>query len=208
MTILLKAGELYSTVVENSPEIAQIAWKRKDANAQKIIALSLGKKLLMYVLSCNTAHSMWTKLCSIYERDSEQQKYGLMQEFFSCTIDKSLGVATYISKIENTVCKLKALDAKVTDSMLMSKIFVTLPDTYRSFVTAWESTPQAEQTIENLTVRLLSEEAKNTEKEKSDSAVVFKTLERKCYKCNETGHLSKSCKKLAGENNNDRRCFK
>lgn len=82
ITILLKADDWYNTVINDPPANADEAWKKKDANAQKVIVLSLTKKSLMHIINCNTAHDMWLKLCSIYERDSEYQKYALMQEFF------------------------------------------------------------------------------------------------------------------------------
>lgn len=74
VTILLKASDLYSVVINNRPASADEAWNKKDANAQKIIVLSLTKKPLMHVMNCKAAYDMWLKLCSIYERDSEHQK--------------------------------------------------------------------------------------------------------------------------------------
>lgn len=147
------------------------------------------------MLNCTTAHTMWSKLCSIYERDNEYQKYALMQEFFVYLMAKHCDIATHISKLENMICKLKTLGAEVTDSMLMSKILTCLPDTYKTFVIAWDSTPLKEQTVENLTARLLMEENRNTERKEKENAVAFKTAERRCFKCNAAGHIAKACKK-------------
>lgn len=72
ITIVLKANELYDVTKEPLAE-QDATWHKKDANAQKIIVLSLGKKPLTHILNCETAQSMWIKLCSIYERDSEQK---------------------------------------------------------------------------------------------------------------------------------------
>ncbi|EFN74617.1 Copia protein, partial [Camponotus floridanus] len=138
ITILLKANDLYEVATEVSA-VQDAAWLKKDANAQKVIVLSLGKKPMTHVLNCKTAQSMWAKLCAIYERDSEQRKCALMQEFFSYTMDKSCDVTTHISKLVNIASNLKALNADIADPMLISKILVTLPDSFKGFVTAWES---------------------------------------------------------------------
>lgn len=119
ITIVLKANELYDITTKTPLDEQDTTWNKKDANAQKVIVLSLGKKPLTHVLNCETAQSMWTKLCLIYERDSEQRKYTLMQEFFSYSMDKSCDVATHISKLVNIASSLKALNTEIVDSMLI-----------------------------------------------------------------------------------------
>lgn len=115
------------------------------------------------------------------------------------SMDKSCDVATHISKLVNIASSLKALNAEIADSMLISKILVTLPDSYKSFVTAWESTATRDQTLENLTARILSEEARNTEQDGKENAVAFKAnihnTKKRCFKCNSTGHLARACRK-------------
>lgn len=206
ITILLKANELYDVTTNVPPAERDTTWHKKDA--QKVIVLSLGKKSLTHILNCETAQSMWTKLCSIYERDSEQRKCTLMQEFFSYSMDKSCDVATHISKLVNIASNLKALNTEIADSMLISKILVTLPDSYKSFATAWESTATRDQTLENLTSRILSEEARNSEKEEKENAVAFKAnvnanIKKRCFKCNSTGHLVRACRKTTFQKQTD-----
>lgn len=130
-------------------DVAQIdkltnAWKKKHANAQKIV-LSVDKKPLMHIINCNTAREMWTKLSNVYQRDNEQQKYVLMQEFFNCSMSKNEDVSTHVSKIQNLAYRIRALGTEITDHMLMSKILVTLLENYKSFATAWESTSEVKR---------------------------------------------------------------
>lgn len=86
--------------------------------------------------------------------------------------------------------------------MLVSKILATLPEQYRYFASAWESTSEKEKTLENLTARLLLEETRG--KEDKENPVAFKASERKCYRCKKSGHLTKDCK---SKNGNKRKCF-
>ncbi|XP_014298259.1 uncharacterized protein LOC106693745 [Microplitis demolitor] len=48
----------------------------------------------------------------------------------------------------------------VSDNQIMMKILLTLPPTDRHFVTAWESTAQAERTLTNMVARLTMEETR------------------------------------------------
>lgn len=207
--ILLRASDLEEVVKIAPPLQPDGSWNKKDASAQKILALSLGKRPLMHVLNCDTAHAMSSKLCSIYKRDSDQQKCMLQREFFSCSMNKGDDVASYVSKLENIACRVKALGEEITNSQIISKVLATLPESFRSFATAWESTPKEERTLENLTARLLTEEVRNTEVGESEreSAVAFKTVTKKCFTCNNFGHTAKTCKKQAKDSSKEKRCF-
>jgi hypothetical protein len=63
-------------------------------------------------------------------------------------------IATHISKVENIVERLRQLGEPIPDSMVMTKILNTLPSSFSHFVSAWDSTPKAEKTRDNLTARL------------------------------------------------------
>jgi hypothetical protein len=102
LTIILRANELYDIVTTDTPEDQRTeAWKKKDANAQRVIVTTLDKKPLLHVMSCKSAHDMWIKITSIYERDTEQQKCALLQNFFSFNFDKNVDVATNVGKLRN-----------------------------------------------------------------------------------------------------------
>lgn len=122
-----------------------------------------------------------------------------MQEFFNSTMSKTEDVNTHVNKLQNLVYRIRTLGIEITDQMLMSKILVTLPENYKSFVTAWDSTAEINKIIENLSSRLLLKEMRGNRQEEKGNIVAFKTTERKCNKCNEKGHLARSCRKERGE---------
>lgn len=64
----------------------------------------------------------------------------------------------HISQIELMAAQLKDLNAPITDVQLLAKIILTLPPSYRHFISAWESVPEASRTIAALTARLVNEE--------------------------------------------------
>ncbi|XP_026826247.1 uncharacterized protein LOC113562125 [Ooceraea biroi] len=194
ISILFRANELYGTVTEEVAEGQRTdQWRKKDANAQKIIVTTIERKPLLHIMSCTTSHEMWTKISNIYERDTEQQKCSLLQMFYSATYDKTTDIVTYISGLKNLVFRLNALDTKIDDKMLISKILASLPEEYKYFASAWDSTEQGGKTVENLTARLIAEEMRNNQKESESKTVTLKTAAKKCTKCNKTGHLAKFC---------------
>lgn len=197
--ILFKAYGLYEIIdgkqklEDCSKEEEKQLWKKQDAKAQKVIITSIDKKIMMHIMNCNTSAEMNSKLCGIYQKDNEQQKSSLVQEFFNFSFEKGNDISLHISKLENLAYRLRALNQTIDDEMLMSKILSTLPESYRHFRTAWESTPVQDRTVTNLTSRLISEEAmsKNVESEKS---LAFSAAGKLCYKCKKPGHVSKFCK--------------
>lgn len=82
-------------------------------------------------MNCNNSYEMFTKLSLIYERDSDQQKYSLLQDFFNIRFDKGKDLSYHISKIENLSHRLKLLNQDVDEKVVVSKILVTLPEKYK-----------------------------------------------------------------------------
>lgn len=108
---------------------------------------------------------MFDKLCKIYEKENKQQKCVLMQEFFNCTYQKDADTSMHISKLENLVYRLKALEMDISEQMLISKIISTLPENYKHFCSAWECTPKKERSLDQSTARLVAKESRNKNSE-------------------------------------------
>jgi hypothetical protein len=49
----------------------------------------------------------------------------------------------------------------VSEQVVICKILCSLPPSFRHMLSVWDSVPRNEQTIENLTLRLLREEVRN-----------------------------------------------
>lgn len=96
----------------------------------------------------------------MYEQKSKTSIHMLQQKYYFASKEPEDDIATYISKMQALVQQLKDLGETISDSMLMTKILMTLPENLSHFQSAWESTAADQQTIENLTNRLMVEEAR------------------------------------------------
>lgn len=194
-----------SVTVKAEADKAISDWKKKDAKAQKIIVTSLSQKMILHVLTCTTAKSMWEKLHSVFEQKNAVGKQHLQQQFFSLEKDTADDMATHISKVEMLVHQLKELDVNIDDGMVVTKVLGTLPQEYKHFVSAWDSIAQDQQTMANLTSRLMIEESRMKSSE-ACSALMAKrvtadkkknqkqTKQRgKCFKCGSTEHWKRDC---------------
>lgn len=164
--ILFKAADSFE-IVNGEYKLADITddklklnWKTKDAKAQKIIITTVDRQALTHLLHCKTSCEMFKKLDAIFERNTEQQRYSLLHEFFAFSFNKDLDISSHISSLEDLSHKLKSIKQDISEEMLISKVLAILPNSYKHFVSAWESTATEEKSLTNLTARLILEEGR------------------------------------------------
>lgn len=117
---------------------------------------------------------MFKKLCTVYEGDNEQQKYMLLQEFYSYSYKK--GILRYISNLENLIHKLGQLKQEIHETMLIKKILSSLPENFKHFISAWDSTPKSEKKNGQLLInRLTAEETRQKNEPDNNDQAAFKT---------------------------------
>lgn len=138
-------------------------FKKADNKAQKYIVTSVDEQPLQYIMNCDTAKEMWDKLLSVYEQKSDSSVTLIQQKFYSYVMNPDDNMAIHISKLESLSRKLKQLGEPISDSMLMTKILMTLPENYKHFYSAWDSIPNVDKTLSNLSSRLMVEETRQTQ---------------------------------------------
>ncbi|KAF2887412.1 hypothetical protein ILUMI_18761, partial [Ignelater luminosus] len=144
-------------------------WKKKDSHAQQIITTRMDEALLVHVMTCNKASEMWVKLTSIYEQSTEMSLQILQGQFFSFKYDESKDIATHISNLTTLVNKIKEAGECISEAMVMARIIISLPRRFQHFVSAWESVPSANQNLNNLTSRLMTEEKRMLERKQNQN---------------------------------------
>lgn len=87
---------------------------KKDAQVQKFIVTLINNIPMMHILDCKNSREISDELCGIYEKDVDQQKYSLSQEFFNFKYDKCNAMSTHLSKTENLAHRLNVLKQELT----------------------------------------------------------------------------------------------
>ncbi|CAD6233980.1 GSCOCG00007443001-RA-CDS, partial [Cotesia congregata] len=123
---------------------------------------------MLHVMSCETAKDMWDRLHEIFDSSTSTGVHMLQQKWFTMNKDSSDNIATHVSKVQDLAHRLRALGENVSDSSIITKILLTLPPSFRHFVSAWESAAQADQTLANLSARLIAEESRMGSREEED----------------------------------------
>ena len=149
INILLEAKRLKNIVdkVETletcKDEVEETKWKTNDALAKHIILRTVDPIVKTHLLTCQTAHDMYSTICKTYKSDTQQTKNRLLSEFLNYRYNKDLDVLGNIAGIQTLSYKLNSLGTKVDDEMMMTKMFLIFPDQYKHFSVAWDSTPSS-----------------------------------------------------------------
>lgn len=113
----------------------------------------------MTLINCRSAHEMWTRLSAQHLRNAVENQHVLQQKFFEYQYNPDNDIMSHVTVIETMASQVTDVDTPMSDIHIMRKIICTLPPSYRSFITAWDSVPAEERTLTLLTSRLLKEES-------------------------------------------------
>ena len=101
-----------------------------------IISTAMVYFQLEYLITCNTAAEMWSKLSSIHEQKTASNKLLIMQKFHEYRMDQKSSILQHVAKIEYMARQLRDLGEMVSDVAIMAKILGSLPSKYNSLITA------------------------------------------------------------------------
>lgn len=170
-------------------------WDKSNAKAMVSISSTVESSQLEYLLTCETAVDMWKRLYAVHEQKSDLKKLLLMTKFHDYKMAANDSIVQHVEKIENMARQLKDIGENISNITLMAKVLGSLPAKFGALVTAWDSVDANNQTLENLTQRLIKEEGRmnaidevsgalaaisvKSDKEKQSNQERQKTLEKK-----------------------------
>ena len=140
-------------VITNAAMISE--WQAKDILARNYLVATIETQQQRALVNCTTAHEMWTRLSAQHLRNTVENQHVLQQRFFEYQFQPDHDIMAHITEVETMSTQLSDVGAPFTPLQIMTKIRCTLPPSYRSFITAWDSIPASERTIALLTSRLL-----------------------------------------------------
>ncbi|KAH9637216.1 hypothetical protein HF086_016238 [Spodoptera exigua] len=141
------------------PDGKAIQWNKDDGMAMFVITSAMDLNQIALIENCDTALEVMTKLESIYEQKSEMTKMMIHERFYQYRMSPTDSIAQHIAKVESLAKQLKESGETISETAIITKILSSLPSKYRSVRQAWMSLDPKNQTVINLTARLLDEEA-------------------------------------------------
>ncbi|RWR98958.1 integrase core domain protein-like protein, partial [Dinothrombium tinctorium] len=161
---------------------------------------------------------MWLKLQVLNQQKSKTSVHLLQQQFFDYKMDPNDSIAAHITKVETLSKQLKELGSEQSETAIITKILCSLPSSYRNVISAWDSTSKDQRTVNELTARLLKEEAllkqwesgiskqdallakgKRKFKQNHKTSIEDKKKKSNCGYCKRRGHWWRECRKRLSE---------
>lgn len=207
------------------------AWCTKNAKAMCFISSSMEYSQLEYLITCETAAEMWSKLSIIHEQKSASNKLTLMTKFHEYKMASTDSIAQHVAKIENMARHLKDVGEELSEVTIIAKILGTLPSKFNALVTAWDSVNAQDQKRDALIERLIKEERRLTDTDETANALAtikvqdsnansrgashktqcnaktlgkYKKKDFVCHYCSKKGHIARNCFKKRDDLKNNK----
>src|SRR5260221_7252130 len=121
---------------------------------------------------------MYMKLENQYAGSMALRKMSVLMEFFSLAMGDTEQMVAFQSRTEGLLKDIATTGVNLDKDVIVVRVLSALPKSYNSFLSAWESLPAADQTLENLMARLINEDSRRREepaKAKSKPSDAFAT---------------------------------
>ena len=209
MEMVLAAKDLWNIVDKSkSPppndaeESTKNEYTRRCKKALAIITMNLVDKEMLHIKGCTGPAEAWETLCNIHETKSLSKILFLRCKFFTIKMEEGTDILEHINKVKSLVDQLLVLEVPLRGEDVVMTLLDSLPPSFDYVITALETRPFKELTMEFVTARLVHEESKKKEKEPhgNDSAMVSrqgkgitsnsKNEPRLYFICGKSGHIA------------------
>lgn len=234
MELLLIKEELWDQVKTTVPTeaAAASAWKKKDDKARATICLLVEDSQLMHIRKATTAKEAWDSLKEYHEKSTLTSKVYLLRQICNLKLSETGNMEQHIATMQELVDKLTALGEEIKDHFFVAILLSSLPETYGTLITALESRPEAELTLDFVKGKLLDEYRRrkgvpdldndNTAmKASQNNSATSEKGQKMCFFCHKIGHFKQDCIKFkrwklkkekanqaeSSENSSDFLCF-
>lgn len=199
MEMLLTREELWHVVSEPRVNPVTDAWLKDDRKARATIGLCIEDNQLAIVKDASSAKDFWDSLRLYHEKTTMTSRVSLLKRLCSLNLEES-----HLMVLDDLFERLTAAGQTLEDSLRIAMILRSLPDSYGGLVTALESRPDADLTMQLVKTKLLDEYERKKERS-GDSGSAVKAMksmkdgapamaaDRVCFYCKKPGHLRRNC---------------
>lgn len=181
--------------------------KMAEARSEMILRVDGGQ--LSHMMSRDPLE-VWSNLRTVHRARGFATSLALHRKFFTSRKSLKTTMQAWIGEIRGQAFAMKLAEIEVSDQMVILALTLGLPPSYDNVIINFDSTDPIQLTLENVIVRLLNEETRQSSRRtqaadtpKSDSndaamaAVMRAGKPIACFFCDQAGHYKSECPEKA-----------
>ena len=165
------------------------------------IVNNIDESQIMTVIECSTPQAAWKALESMHRAKTFSHLTYMKQDFFNKTFNVTDGMKKHLSDMKELALRLRLAGSNIEDGDLASTILISVKDKrYETTISSLTSGRAQAPTFDEISAALLLRELEiargNTTKRECGFATYQQRRDtRKCFNCNQIGHISAKCRK-------------
>lgn len=158
--MLLDELELLDVIENPPPAPVTEEWNKRDKAAKHAIMQYLSDSFINFASREYTAKRVLEKLDETYEVKSVQSQLSLRRRLLGLKLQSGTALKDHLKEYEKIISDLIASGARVEEADKISHLFMTLPKSYDSIVTALEASTNEQLNLSFVKKKLLDYELK------------------------------------------------
>lgn len=217
MQMILIKENVWNAISGNIPEEpdAYTMWQRSDELARALIALNIEDSQLSLIMDKNTSKLTWEALKDFHEKASTFNRMRTMRKMFETKMNEFKSMENHVEEMSAHLNRLRDLEVNGFDhdSVRVSLLLSSLPESYNTLITALEVRPESELTWPIVTSKLLEEYHRRNMNGNNDEKLLVigansgnqrngKNEGLFCRYCKRNNHIIEDCRILKSKNKN------
>lgn len=201
MEMFLKREDTWFAVEDPAPQPVTSEWTKADRKAHGAIVLYVEDSQLNLIRGATSAEETWNRLKDFHEKTTMTSRVSVLRRICSLNMAEGGNVEQHLVELEELFDRLSCAGLELEVPLKVAMIYRSLPESFGSLVTALESRPDGDQTIELVKQKLLDEYQRRSERSSctGENALKLQSAGRKekvCYHCRKPGHFRRDCRQL------------
>src|ERR1700733_9667699 len=204
--LLLIKEDLWEVITKEIPDPVTAAWQTKDGKARATIGLLVEDNQLHLIRKQITAKGSWQALQKYHEKATLSSKVNLLRKICALKLTEFGDMENHLAEMQNLIDQLTSLGESLAEHLTVALILSSLPESYGTLITALETRPEEDLTIELVKNKLLEEfqrKSKVVSEHNEQELKALKTIKKEvkpkvsltCFFCKKPNHIKKDCRK-------------